>query len=159
MKKLSLGFFRSILLLNENALQDTLRLLTLWFKFGGHDEVSHVMASGFGIVDVDIRLDAIPQIIAPIQTLRVNISRNIGMLLTTVEKHHPQALIYLVTVALRSSCMSHKNAAQAIMDRMHDRIAEIVELVQTLLQYTTLALLVSQAIFMRKCQGSILSLY
>lgn len=117
------------------------------------------MASGFGIVDVDTRLDAIPQIIARIQTLRVNISRNIGMLLTTVEKHHPQALINLVTVALRSSCMSHKNAAQAIMDRMRDRIAEIVELVQTLLQYTMLALPVSQAIFMRKCQGSILSLY
>lgn len=57
---MSLGFFRLIQLRNENALQDTLRLLTLWFKFGGHDEVSHAMASRFCIVDVDTWLDVIP---------------------------------------------------------------------------------------------------
>lgn len=56
------GFFRSIALRNENGLQDTLRLLTLWFKFGAHDDVSHAMGSGFGIVEVDTWLDVIPQV-------------------------------------------------------------------------------------------------
>ena len=56
------GFFRSISLRNENALQDTLRLLTLWFKFGAHDDVSQAMASGFSVVEVDTWLEVIPQV-------------------------------------------------------------------------------------------------
>ena len=56
------GFFRSIALRNENALQDTLRLLTLWFKYGAHDEVSQVMAEGFSKVEVDTWLEVIPQV-------------------------------------------------------------------------------------------------
>ena len=47
---------------NENALQDTLRLLTLWFKYGAHDEVSHAMATGFTSVEVDTWLEVIPQV-------------------------------------------------------------------------------------------------
>jgi phosphatidylinositol kinase/protein kinase (PI-3 family) len=57
-----IGFFRSIGLRNENALQDTLRLLTLWFKFGAHDDVSQAMASGFSVVEVDTWLEVIPQV-------------------------------------------------------------------------------------------------
>jgi serine/threonine-protein kinase mTOR len=57
-----IGFFRSIALRNEDALQDTLRLLTLWFKFGAHDDVSHAMGSGFGVVEVDTWLDVVPQV-------------------------------------------------------------------------------------------------
>jgi len=56
------GFFKSISLKNENALQDTLRLLTLWFKYGAHDEVSHAMATGFTSVEVDTWLEVIPQV-------------------------------------------------------------------------------------------------
>ena len=59
------GFFRSIALRSENALQDTLRLLTLWFKFGAHDEVSHAIASGFSTVEVDTWLEVIPQVSCP----------------------------------------------------------------------------------------------
>ena len=56
------GFFKSISLKNEDALQDTLRLLTLWFKYGAHDEVSHAMATGFTSVEVDTWLEVIPQV-------------------------------------------------------------------------------------------------
>lgn len=61
-----LGFFRSISLRNQDALQDTLRLLTLWFKYGAHDEVSHSMASGFSSVEVDTWLEVIPQVSTPL---------------------------------------------------------------------------------------------
>ncbi|KAI5120260.1 hypothetical protein M0805_004596 [Coniferiporia weirii] len=121
------GFFRSIALRNENALQDTLRLLTLWFKFGDRDEISHAMASGFSSVDVDTWLEVIPQIIARIQTPSANIRRNIDVLLTDVGRHHPQALIYPLTVASKSSSISRKDAAIAIMERMRDHSAIIVE--------------------------------
>ncbi|KDQ52943.1 hypothetical protein JAAARDRAFT_61533 [Jaapia argillacea MUCL 33604] len=121
------GFFRSISLRSENALQDTLRLLTLWFKFGAHDEISHAMGGGFATVDVDTWLEVIPQIIARIQTPSTNIRRNIDNLLTDVGKHHPQALIYPLTVASKSSSASRKNAALAIIDRMREHSPIIVE--------------------------------
>ncbi|KAL4269010.1 Serine/threonine-protein kinase TOR [Pleurotus pulmonarius] len=120
------GFFRSISLRNEDALQDTLRLLTLWFKYGAHDEVSHAMANGFSTVEVDTWLDVIPQIIARIQTPHINIRRNINALLIDVGKHHPQALVYPLTVASKSSSKSRQTAAASIMERMREHSAEIV---------------------------------
>lgn len=53
--------------------------------------------------------------------------RNINNLLTEVGKHHPQALIYPLTVASKSSSVSRKNAALAIMDRMREHSPVIVE--------------------------------
>ncbi|PSR71034.1 hypothetical protein PHLCEN_2v13082 [Hermanssonia centrifuga] len=120
------GFFRSINLRNENALQDTLRLLTLWFKYGSHDEVSHAMTTGFQNVEVDTWLEVIPQIIARIQTPSANIRRNINLLLTDVGKHHPQALIYPLTVASKSNSLPRRTAAQAITDRMKEHSPTIV---------------------------------
>jgi phosphatidylinositol kinase/protein kinase (PI-3 family) len=56
------GFFQSVALRNQDALQDILRLLTLWFRFGQHDEVSRAMGSGFSTVEVDTWLQVIPQV-------------------------------------------------------------------------------------------------
>ncbi len=122
-----LGFFKSISLRNVNALQYTLRLLTLWFKYGAHDDVSHAMATGFSNVEVDTWLEVIPQIIARIQTPSSNIRRNITHLLTDVGKHHPQALIYPLTVAAKSSSTPRRSVAQGIMDRMRDHSPIIVD--------------------------------
>ncbi|OCH96265.1 FAT-domain-containing protein [Obba rivulosa] len=121
------GFFRSIALRNENALQDTLRLLTLWFKYGGHDDVSNAMSSGFGEVEVDTWLEVIPQIIARIQTPSANIRRNINNLLSDVGRHHPQALVYPLTVASQSSSETRRSAALTIMNRMREHSQNIVE--------------------------------
>ncbi|KDQ22311.1 hypothetical protein PLEOSDRAFT_1051426 [Pleurotus ostreatus PC15] len=120
------GFFRSISLRNEDTLQDTLRLLTLWFKYGAHDEVSHAMASGFSSVEVDTWLEVIPQVIARIQTPHLNIRRNINALLVGVGQHHPQALVYPLTVASKSSSKSRQAAAVLIMDRMREHSAVII---------------------------------
>jgi hypothetical protein len=65
------GFFRSISLRNKDALQDTLRLLTLWFKYGAHENISHAMASGFSTVEVDTWLEVIPQV-CPVNLLDVH---------------------------------------------------------------------------------------
>ncbi|KAI0091642.1 phosphatidylinositol 3-kinase [Irpex rosettiformis] len=121
------GFFKSISLRNVNILQDILRLLTLWFKYGAHDDVSHAMATGFTNVEVDTWLEVIPQIIARIQTPSSNIRRNINHLLSDVGKHHPQALIYPLTVAAKSSSTPRRSAAQVIMDRMRDHSPIIVD--------------------------------
>ncbi|XP_006461830.1 hypothetical protein AGABI2DRAFT_151451 [Agaricus bisporus var. bisporus H97] len=128
------GFFRSIALKNFDALQDLLRLLTLWFKFGAHDDVSDAMANGFSTVEVDTWLEVIPQIIARIQTPSINIRRTISNLLTDVGKNHPQALIYPLTVASKSSSVARMKAAQAIMDRMGAHSPLIVNQAQSVSQ-------------------------
>lgn len=58
-----------------NALQDTLRLLTLWFKYGAHDDVSHAMSNGFTDVEVDTWLEVIPQVRHMYRTLLEDINR------------------------------------------------------------------------------------
>ncbi|KAI0825633.1 kinase-like domain-containing protein [Irpex lacteus] len=85
------------------------------------------MATGFSNVEVDTWLEVIPQIIARIQTPSSNIRRNITHLLTDVGKHHPQALIYPLTVAAKSSSTPRRSVAQGIMDRMRDHSPIIVD--------------------------------
>ncbi|KAJ1563647.1 phosphatidylinositol kinase- protein kinase tor1, partial [Nowakowskiella sp. JEL0078] len=56
------GFFRSIALSkNGNSLQDTLRLLTLWFKYGFQQDVNVAIGEGFNNVSIDTWLQVIPQ--------------------------------------------------------------------------------------------------
>lgn len=59
---LFIAFFRSIALSPGNSLQDTLRLLTLWFKYGESNEVTQAVIEGFKTVTVDTWLEVIPQV-------------------------------------------------------------------------------------------------
>ncbi|KAF8966334.1 atypical/PIKK/FRAP protein kinase [Flammula alnicola] len=100
------GFFRSIALRNQDALQDTLRLLTLWFKYGSHDDVSHAMASGFSTVEVDTWLEVIPQVFRSI----LSVTQAFCLSMT------PQALIVsreLIRVAILWHELWHEGLEEA----------------------------------------------
>ncbi|KAF9387898.1 phosphatidylinositol kinase- protein kinase tor1 [Podila verticillata] len=112
------GFFKSIALSAGNSLQDTLRLLTLWFKYGHRSDVSEILAKGFGTVSIDTWLQVIPQLIARIHAPSQNVHRLIHQLLADLGKAHPQALVYSLTVASKSPSVFRKKAALAIMDKM-----------------------------------------
>lgn len=58
----STGFFHSIALSPGKSLQDTLRLLTLWFNYGHQGDVSAAMQEGLGSVSIDTWLEVIPQV-------------------------------------------------------------------------------------------------
>lgn len=120
------GFFRSIALCKGNALQDTLRLLTLWFKYGYQSDVNIAIAEGFNTVSIDTWLEVIPQVIARIHTSSPIIRRLIHQLLSEVGKEHPQALVYSLTVASKSQSESRKKAALAILDKMRLHSATLV---------------------------------
>jgi FKBP12-rapamycin complex-associated protein len=87
------GFFKSISLAQDAALQDILRLLTLWFKHGAQPEVEQVLIEGFNTVDITTWLEVIPQIIARINTPAAPIRKLINDVLCRVGHEHPQALI------------------------------------------------------------------
>ena len=48
----------------ERALQDTLRLLTVWFKYGSNPAVDDAVQRGFGTIPIEMWLLVTPQIIA-----------------------------------------------------------------------------------------------
>ncbi|XP_065891468.1 serine/threonine-protein kinase mTOR-like isoform X2 [Dysidea avara] len=121
------GFFKSISLSKENSLQDTLRLLTLWFDYGHISEVSNALSDGIKTIDIDNWLQVIPQLIARIDSPRKRVSKLIHDLLTDVGKQHPQALIYPLTVASKSQSSIRRDAANAILNNMAEHSSKLVQ--------------------------------
>ncbi|TGZ84962.1 FAT-domain-containing protein [Ascodesmis nigricans] len=121
------GFFRSIALSSGSSLQDTLRLLTLWFLYGGHPEVNQTVTEGFNSISVDTWLEVIPQLIARINQPDPKVRNAIHHLLAEVGRNHPQALVYPLTVAAKSTTNRRKMAAMKIMDSMKSHSAKLVE--------------------------------
>uniref|UniRef100_A0A8C5B3T0 Serine/threonine-protein kinase TOR n=1 Tax=Gadus morhua TaxID=8049 RepID=A0A8C5B3T0_GADMO len=84
------GFFRSISLSRGNNLQDTLRVLTLWFDYGHWPDVNEALVEGIKTIQIDTWLQVIPQLIARIDTPRALVGRLIHQLLTDIGRYHPQ---------------------------------------------------------------------
>ncbi|GFS18339.1 serine/threonine-protein kinase mTOR [Elysia marginata] len=115
------GFFKSIALSSLNSLQDTLRLLTLWFDYGQWPGVNDIMSEGIKSIQIDNWLQVIPQLIARIDTPRLLVQRLVHQLLVDIGKAHPQALIYPLTVASKSNVALRQAAANKILKTMCER--------------------------------------
>eukprot|EP00731_Ephydatia_muelleri_P014310 Em0008g30a len=121
------GFYKSIALSVESSLQDTLRLLTVWFDYGYLPEVYETLAGGLKTVDIDTWLQVIPQLIARIDSSCRLVRKLIHDLLTAVGKQHPQALIYPLTVASKSQSSTRKEAAESILQNMCEHSSALVQ--------------------------------
>uniref|UniRef100_A0AAQ4QZI1 Serine/threonine-protein kinase TOR n=1 Tax=Gasterosteus aculeatus aculeatus TaxID=481459 RepID=A0AAQ4QZI1_GASAC len=121
------GFFRSISLSRGNNLQDTLRVLTLWFDYGHWPEVNEALVEGIKTIQIDTWLQVIPQLIARIDTPRALVGRLIHQLLTDIGRYHPQALIYPLTVASKSTTTARHNAANKILKNMCEHCNALVQ--------------------------------
>ncbi|KAK3316631.1 phosphatidylinositol 3-kinase tor2 [Apodospora peruviana] len=122
------GFFESIALSSGSSLQDTLRLLTLWLTHGGHTEVNIAVTEGFTRVSVDTWLEVIPQLIARINQPNRRVQQSIHNLLADVGRAHPQALVYPLTVAMKSWHNTRRvRSATQIMDSMRQHSSRLVE--------------------------------
>lgn len=121
------GFFRSISLSRGNNLQDTLRVLTLWFDYGHWPDVNEGLVEGIKTIQIDTWLQVIPQLIARIDTPRPLVGRLIHQLLTDIGRYHPQALIYPLTVASKSTTTARHNAANKILKNMCEHSNTLVQ--------------------------------
>jgi len=120
------GFFRSIALSSTSSLQDTLRLLTLWFAHGGDHEVNLAVTEGFQSVSVDTWLEVIPQLIARINQPNNRVRQSVHRLLAEVGKAHPQALVYPLTVAIKSNVARRSASAEQILGSMRQHSSDLV---------------------------------
>ncbi|XP_064091213.1 serine/threonine-protein kinase mTOR-like [Macrobrachium nipponense] len=121
------GFIRSISLSDGNSLQDTLRLLTVWFEHGHQPGVYEALVDGLKTIQIDTWLQVIPQLIARIDTPRILVGKLIHQLLMDIGKHHPQALIYPLTVAAKSAVPLRVQAAEKILKSMREHSAHLVQ--------------------------------
>ncbi len=121
------GFFKSIALSSSSSLQDTLRLLTIWFAHGGDHEVNAAVTEGFASVSVDTWLEVIPQLIARINQPNARVRQAVHRLLAEVGKAHPQALVYPLTVAMKSNVVRRSHSAGQIMDSMRHHSPKLVQ--------------------------------
>lgn len=121
------GFFRSISLQMGNSLQDTLRLLTLWFDYGQYPEVYDALVQGIKLIEINTWLQVIPQLIARIDTHRSLVGQLVHQLLIDIGKSHPQALVYPLTVASKSASIARKKAAHRILSSMSDHSPTLVD--------------------------------
>jgi FKBP12-rapamycin complex-associated protein len=128
------GFFKSISLSSGSSLQDTLRLLTLWFAHGGALDVNSTVTEGFSTVSIDTWLEVIPQLIARINQPNATVRDSIHQLIAEVGRAHPQALVYPLTVATKSNLARRQRSAGQIMDSMKQHSAKLVEQAQLVSQ-------------------------
>ena len=85
------------------------------------------MTEGFTNVSIDTWLEVIPQLIARINQPNKRVQASVHNLLADVGRAHPQALVYPLTVAMKSwtNTRRSKSAAQ-IMDSMRQHSANLV---------------------------------
>lgn len=129
------GFFRSISLGRSRGaglvLQDLLRLLTLWFVHGARPEMHAALKAGLHTITVDTWLKVTPQLIARIHMQAPQIQSLLHELLARVGRHHPQALIYPLTVASKSTFEPRRIAALKLMDQLRGHSPQLVQQAET----------------------------
>lgn len=122
------GFFKSISLCSiGRSLQDTLRLLTLWFDYGSLGEVYEALVEGLKTIQMDHWLQVIPQLMARIDTNKPNVGGLIQQLLSDIGRAHPQALVYPLTVAAKSSDEIRKQAATRVLNSIREHRPLLVD--------------------------------
>lgn len=120
------SFFRSIALSNGNSLQDTLRLLTLWFDNPTDSKVNEAFSIGMKKVPVETWLQVLPQLIARVHNPKNQVNYLLQELLTDIGKHHPQALVYPITVAVKSHNDLRRETSVKILEGMKEHSSNLV---------------------------------
>ena len=126
------GFVKSIVLGQgqsgtANVLQDTLRLLTLWFKYGTKKGVYDILKGEIDKISEDNWLSVVPQLIARIHIKSPEISGLLRNLLTRVAKAHPQALVCPISVALNTNDYQQKSVASEVLYEMRKLCSQLVQ--------------------------------
>lgn len=121
------GFLKSIALSSSSSLQDTLRLLTLWFAHGGEQEVNSAVLEGLYDISIDTWLEVIPQLIARINQSDALTRGSVHRLLAEVGRAHPQALVFPLTVTMKSNVVRRSRAAVEIMEKMREHSPLLLE--------------------------------
>ena len=107
--------------------QDLLNLLTCLFKYGDLQDVAVVINDCIGTVEIEAWLGVLPQLLARIHIKEPSIRSVLHPLLTQLGEKHPQALMYPLSVLLKSPVAERKSAAESLMTSLKAHSSELVE--------------------------------
>jgi len=107
--------------------QDMLNLLTCLFKYGELDGVAKVISHGVAAIPVEAWLGVLPQLLARIHIKTPSVRSVLHPLLIRLGERHPQALMYPLSVLLKSPVAERKNSAESLMNSLKAHSCDLVE--------------------------------
>lgn len=107
--------------------QDMLNLLTCVFKYGELEGVASIINHCVGTVAIEAWLGVLPQLLARIHIKTNSIRSVLHPLLIRLGERHPQALMYPLSVLLKSPVAERKNAAESLMNTLRAHSSALVE--------------------------------
>lgn len=107
--------------------QDLLNLLTCLFKYGDVLDVAQIFNHCIDMVATEAWLGVLPQLLARIHIKDLSIRSVLHPLLSNLGEKHPQALMYPLSVLLKSPVTERKNSAESLMNTLKARSSELVE--------------------------------
>jgi FKBP12-rapamycin complex-associated protein len=107
--------------------QDLLNLLSCLFRYGSLQDVAHVINDCIGAIAIEAWLGVLPQLLARIHIKDPSVRSVLHPLLIRLGEKHPQALMYPLSVLLKSPVFERKHAAEILMSSMRGHSKELVE--------------------------------
>ena len=123
LRSISLGTRRD----SSSVMQDLLCMLSIWFRYGRISEVCSAIESGLSTVHLDNWLGVLPQLIARIDYYEQNTRNLLHNLLIRLGTKHTQALVFPLSVALKSPNSGRKDAAENLMSSLRQHSSKLVE--------------------------------
>jgi phosphatidylinositol kinase/protein kinase (PI-3 family) len=123
MKALTLG----TRMFSSSVMQDMLCILSLWFRYGKLAEVYNALESGLATVAIDTWLGVLPQLIARIDHPDKDARHLLHSLLMRLGSKHAQALVYPLSVALKSQKDDRKEIAESLMNGLKQNNPKLIE--------------------------------
>ena len=109
------------------TLQNTLRLLKLWFRHGNLPEIESIVRDGFDKIDLKVWISVIPQLLARVEIKDIVIRKSLIDLLERISIKFPQALIYSLSVLQKSKTLDRKKAADQLIDKLKMKQPILIE--------------------------------
>jgi FKBP12-rapamycin complex-associated protein len=113
--------------LSASVQQDMLNLLSCLFKYGELPDVATTINDGLGSIKMEAWLGVLPQLLARIHIKSEAIRSVLHSLLVRLGMKHPQALMYPLSVLLKSPVVDRKNAAESLMVSLKAQSSALVE--------------------------------
>jgi FKBP12-rapamycin complex-associated protein len=107
--------------------QDMLNLLTCLFKYGEQLDITGVIDECVGSVAIEAWLGVLPQLLARIHIQDPQVRSVLHSLLIQLGEKHPQALMYPLSVLLKSPVVERKSAAESLMNTLKAHSSALVE--------------------------------
>lgn len=120
------ALYQSISMAPASPLQDILKILTLWFTQGAEKEVNRAVKEGFSVIPLEAWLGVSPQLVARITSPSKLVRTSVQKLLAQVARSHPQALVYPLTVAMKSRVAQRSESACDIIENMRQHSPNLV---------------------------------